>query len=503
MSRQTWLLSVALVTILASQSMAQDFLNAPLPLPPLKKDFVAVETVDRGSIKVSPGVAAVVDGQALNFADLMWVLLETNLATIANNLIDMKMCELEMERANVKISQEEIDAELKEILPRFAPGKTAEQLVSEGVFTAEYLKRTAMTSRGWKVLMWAAKNVPEDRRSDQANGFMLRLYKSELMSKYSIMIRGRKPSPPKGAIAALSTIIKNKTVTYSVLPYEAMNFLQGVLRPATVIQGQRQLVANFLVQRAMNAKGSIVTDSEIEGYVREMQQKFKPPFSWNMVLQAKGLTQDQERVRWHNVQAWIRSTNADVSSEAIQEFRKQHDEHFRSRYVKVKHILVSTVEMSTGMSKGEDAVVAGKKKAEKILELIEEGVPFDDICKEYSDDSTNAATGGELPQPVKALGGSYDRDFSQAACKLTKKGEITGPVKSVFGWHIIKAKEINPAKTGPIDFLDPRYADWIRDEYETHYMNQWMKELQASADIKYMSRDEVLEIKKATVEKVQ
>ncbi len=502
MSRKNWLFSLVLTALFLSPCLAQDFLNSPVPLPPLKKNFVAVESVDRNSVKVSPGVAAIVDGVELDFADLMWVLLETNLDTIANNLIDMKMCELEMQRAGLELSQEQLDEELAEILPRFAPNKTAEQLIADGSFTRDYLMRTARTSRGWKELMWKAKNVSEEQRTSQANGFLLRLYKGELVNRYSIMIRGRKPAPPKGAIAALSTIIKGKKVTYKVLPYEAMNFLRGVLRPTTVLQGQRQMVSNFLVERAKNNAGVIVTDSEIEGYVREMQEKFKPPFSWNMVLQAKGLTPDQERVRWHNVQAWIRTTNADVSSEKIQEFRKAHEAHFRSRYVKVKHILISTVDMSTGLSKGENVEEKAKAKAERILELIEEGVSFDDLCKKYSDDATNAASGGLLPQPVKELGGSYDRDFSKAACKLNKKGEITGPVKSVFGWHIIMADEVSPPKSGPIDFYDPRYANWIRDEYESHQMTLWLRKLHDEAEITLTPRDELLKIKQAKIEQV-
>ncbi len=500
MNRPNWLLPIAMITAMLAPLTGQDFDNAPVPLPPLKKNFVAVESVNRDSVIVSPGIAAVVDNVDLTFADLMWVLLETNLDTIANNLIDMKMCELEMERAGITVSEAEMREELEGILPRFAPGKSMEELIKTGVFTRAYLRRTATTSRGWKKLMWKAKNLPEEQRTSQANVFLLRLYKSELVNKYSIMIRGRKPAPPKGAIAALNTVIKGKVVSYEVLPYEAMEFLKGVLRPTTVIQGQRQLVADYLVQRSMQKTGVVVTPSEIEGYVREMQEKFKPPFSWSMVLQAKGLTPDQERVRWRNVQAWIRSTNADVSTESMQAFRKEHDSYFRSRYVKVKHILVSTVDMSTGITKGKDAEDAGKAKAEKILQLIQEGVSFDELCKTYSDDSTNAANGGELPQPVKELGGAYDRDFSNAACSLTRKGEIVGPVKSIYGWHIIMANEISPPRSGPIDFYEPRYADWIREEYETYHMKKWLKELHDNAKIDYAPRDKVLEIKKATIQ---
>ena len=496
-------LSILLIASLltsASTVLAQDLQDSPIPLPRLKRNFVLVESVDRSGVKLPGTPVATVDGNVLTQGDLLWVLIETNLSTIANVLLDQKMLEFELEREGIKVSPEELDEELAEILPRVAPGKTVDELVEAGIFTREYLMKTARTTRGWKKLVWKARNIPEDQRNAQTNAFLLQLFKRELTSRYQIMLRGRKPAPPEGAFAAVSTLIKGKVVTYEVGPLEAMQFLLGVLRPASITQGRRQLIEDYLIERELEKADATVTDSEIEAYVREMNAKYQPPFNWDMLLQAKGLSQDQERKRWRNVQAWKRATGTDVTKDDVLTFCKEHEEHFRGRYVEVKHILINTVDATTGDSLGENAEETARKKAEKIKELVEEGVEWDRLAKLYSGDKTTAERGGKLPQPVKKFGSSLDPNFRDAAYALKKEGEIVGPVKTAFGYHIIRCDKVSPPHNRPTDFTDPRYYDWIAEEYETQKMQQWIRKLRDEADIVLVPREDLMTIKDLTLE---
>ena len=219
-----------------------------------------------------------------------------------------------------------------------------------------------------------------------------------------------------------------------------------------------------------------------------------------MVLQAKGLSQDQERVRWRNVEAWRRSTGTDVTKEDVLAFCAANEDHFRGRYVEVKHILIMTVDSATGMSLGEDAEATAKAKAERIKSLLEEGVEFDKLAELYSEDKTTAQSGGKLPQPVKKFGGALDENFRDAAYALTKEGEVTGPVKSVYGWHVIQAAKISPPHNRPTDFGDPRYYDWIREEYETMKMQAWLRGLKTSARINEVPVEDLLTIKDLKLE---
>lgn len=81
-------------------------------------------------------------------------------------------------------------------------------------------------------------------------------------------------------------------------------------------------------------------------------------------------------------------------------------------------------------------LVKTKEEADKIEKQLKNGADFEKLAKEKSEDKSSGASGGDL--------GWFTADkmvpeFSKAAFAL-KKGEISAPVKSDFGWHIIKVE---------------------------------------------------------------
>ena len=103
--------------------------------------------------------------------------------------------------------------------------------------------------------------------------------------------------------------------------------------------------------------------------------------------------------------------------------------------IKVAHIMKST--------KGATPEIEAKAKNEifEIYGKINEGQNFEDLAKSSSDDKGSAVQGGVLP----LFGtGRMVPEFEQAAFGLEKIGEISQPVKTSFGWHIIKLIEVKP-----------------------------------------------------------
>lgn len=101
--------------------------------------------------------------------------------------------------------------------------------------------------------------------------------------------------------------------------------------------------------------------------------------------------------------------------------------------VRVAHIMVKT---TTGMSV-EDSLKA-KQKIEEIAQKLKTGGNFEELARQYSDDKPSAAKGGELP-----WFGRYKMpaEFEEASFNLANDGEISAPVKTRYGWHIIKRLE--------------------------------------------------------------
>ena len=78
-----------------------------------------------------------------------------------------------------------------------------------------------------------------------------------------------------------------------------------------------------------------------------------------------------------------------------------------------------------------------------VLAQLRQGRPFDELAREASDDKGSGQRGGDLGTFGK---GSMVPEFEAAAFALTKPGQLSEPVKSQFGYHVIELLERIPAR---------------------------------------------------------
>ncbi|MEE9394093.1 MAG: peptidylprolyl isomerase [Planctomycetota bacterium] len=491
--RLYWPLVALMLALTAQASFAQFDEDSPINLPDLRESDLVIHEIEYPKTLPTKEVAQV-DGHVLTQADLLKQLLETNVSIIANTLLMTKMADLELERNKIDISDEEIKEELGDMMNRMSPGQSADDLIKSGAYSRSYLNRVARMQRAWNKLYWKLKNIPDDKRDEQTNQLLKQIFINEVRARYQLALRGRSPAPPKGAIASLNTIVKGKRVSYVISAEEAIEFLVGLLRPATIIDSQRKLIDDYIVRREMDNNGVTVPEAEIESWVQAMMEKYPPPFTWETILKIKGTSPDAERIRWRNVQAWKRATRHQIKNEELDAFRQEHEDFFRSRHVKVAHILVKTTDTLTGLPLSEEEQERGRLKAERIYTLAHEGVEFDKLAKLYSDDAATANGGGALQQPIKKWGGGYAKAFQDVAYGL-KKDELSKPVKTQFGYHIILCKELSPPTARRINWNEARYSEWVLEEYETVRADKWLTGLREKSKITSVSDQALLQLK--------
>lgn len=110
----------------------------------------------------------------------------------------------------------------------------------------------------------------------------------------------------------------------------------------------------------------------------------------------------------------------------------------------VSHILVAY----QGAMRASEKTTRTKEEAENLINEIKEKLEngtsdFSALALEYSDDTSNNASGGYLEGPAGK--GSYVEEFEKAALELTEIDEISDIVETPFGYHLIKAREIEEA----------------------------------------------------------
>jgi len=117
-------------------------------------------------------------------------------------------------------------------------------------------------------------------------------------------------------------------------------------------------------------------------------------------------------------------------------YRRNLDQFEIKEQVKAAHILLRVDENADA-----ETVQKRKELAEDLLKKLKDGADFAQLAKTYSDDKSNAAKGGELGTFGR---GTMVREFEDAAFSL-RPGQLSGVVRTPFGFHIIKVEEYTEA----------------------------------------------------------
>jgi peptidyl-prolyl cis-trans isomerase C len=149
------------------------------------------------------------------------------------------------------------------------------------------------------------------------------------------------------------------------------------------------------------------------------------------------------------------------------------DADMRTEYEKVK------AEAGTGMEyRARHILVEKEDEAKAIIGQLKGGAKFEDVAKKSSKDPGSAANGGDLDW---ANPGSFVPEFSNAMAKL-KKGEMTNePVKSQFGYHIIRLDDTRQAQFPAFDEVKPQLEQRIAQMK----LQKFMEDLRKSAKTDY------------------
>ncbi|WP_374406987.1 peptidylprolyl isomerase [Hydrogenophaga sp.] len=106
-------------------------------------------------------------------------------------------------------------------------------------------------------------------------------------------------------------------------------------------------------------------------------------------------------------------------------------------------------------------LVEKEDEAKAIIAAIKGGAKFEDQAKAKSKDPGSGANGGDLDWANAA---SYVSEFSEAMIKLDKGQMTEAPVKSQFGWHIIRVDDVRQAKLPSFEELKPQIAQQMQQQ---------------------------------------
>ncbi|MDX1917083.1 MAG: peptidylprolyl isomerase [Rickettsiaceae bacterium] len=116
-------------------------------------------------------------------------------------------------------------------------------------------------------------------------------------------------------------------------------------------------------------------------------------------------------------------------------------------------------------------------KAKEANAKLSKGAKFEDLVAEYSTDPSTKNNGGDLGFSTK---GQFDPEY-EAKTRTLKKGQISDPVKSQLGWHIIKLLDTRPVQPPSLTEISPQIKSKLAKDAVTTYI----KDLDAKYKAKF------------------
>lgn len=163
--------------------------------------------------------------------------------------------------------------------------------------------------------------------------------------------------------------------------------------------------------------------------------------------------------------------NADWDSMAREAYAAEQERYQRPERVSAAHILIKTEERSE-----EEALAL----AEELHGRLVAGEDFSELAQEYSDDEGSAKGGGELGFFQR---GKMVPSFEEAAFALEQPGDISDPVQSRFGYHIIVLRERQPAGPIPFEEVKPRIIESLQTKMGGQVWQDKIVALRSAQDV--------------------
>ncbi|HUQ23712.1 MAG TPA: peptidylprolyl isomerase [Gaiellaceae bacterium] len=234
-------------------------------------------------------------------------------------------------------------------------------------------------------------------------------------------------------------------------------------------QTLKNQVVQFLVQREQfdqeaDALDVEITEKQVDARLAQIQKQYfgGDKTKFEKQLKDQGLTEAQVR---NDIRSQIVSEKifaevtgkVKVTDKQVEEYyNKNKSQYSQPESREVRHILVKT-----------------KAKADDIYNQLKGGADFSALAKKYSQDTGSKANGGKLTISK----GQTVAPFDQTAF-LLKTNEISKPVKTEFGYHVIQpVGDVKPAKVTPLKEVEESIRQQLAQTKKNEAMTKWVEEL--------------------------
>ncbi len=160
--------------------------------------------------------------------------------------------------------------------------------------------------------------------------------------------------------------------------------------------------------------------------------------------------------------------DADYAALAHEYYLANPDKFMTDEVRDVSHILVNNEDRSS-----EEALQLASSLREQ---LLEDPSRFEEFVKQYSDDPSKAGNGGRFPRMIR---GQMVKPFEDVAFALENVGDLSEPVETNYGYHIIRLNQQYPSRPQPFEDVKAEAMAQAREKYLENYRSRYLRKLVA------------------------
>jgi len=241
----------------------------------------------------------------------------------------------------------------------------------------------------------------------------------------------------------------------------------------------KRLIEKALLTQEIEKQGVTLTDAELEEGLAKYKEMFRTDANFERYLQNSSTTLDKikDNIRFNKTLDKLleKDSPVQITEAETKEYYEQNKRRYQDReQVKASHIL-----MKLDKDAPPDQVEAARKKAVEVAkEAKKKGADFEALARKYSGGPT-APKGGSLGYFSR---GRMAKEFEDVAFKL-KPGQVSDPVLTKFGWHIIKSFDHRPPGEKPFDEVKDSIGKLLESRERRLRKSKILRDLKATAKI--------------------
>ena len=197
-----------------------------------------------------------------------------------------------------------------------------------------------------------------------------------------------------------------------------------------------------VLTRSINSDNYSVSDDEIKDYFEENQPRY--------------MTEEQVKVDYIELSLEGIKSSIEVDAEQI----SNRYEQTKTSYVSAEIRTASHILLTLPADASEEDSQKAENQLRDIYTQLEDGADFSELAKEFSQDPVSAEDGGNLGEIER---GMMVQAFEAALFEL-EVGQISQPVKTSFGWHLIKLLDASGGGTRSLEDVRNEIEDEIKTE---------------------------------------